>query len=485
MDKRDSWKRTDEKETDLLELLHGLCGQWKQIVLCAAVCAVFLGGYGWMKGRSVSAADESATSQGEILTDAEEQAVADAVRLADEIKGLEEYLDSSVLMQLDPYHKNRYVMLYSIDHAQRQHLASITESYLNFIQNGGAADVLQKSAGRNKKIDKNCLAELITAYQKTYSSPYQIALDSTQDGGVLAETVFYVEVTGRDAASAKQMGMDIQAALEKYSASVRENTGSHRLVNVSSAESVTADSSLQAQQHDKKTSLSACKSNLKTMTEAFSREQKAAFQEAAGTKDRMEQEEEKENSSGSIWVSAVKYVLLGFAGGVFAYSSIFLCWYIFSDTLKSAEEIKRLYVFPLYGEILLEKQGKCRDGAACEKQKDSSERGTAQVLNRIRLACGRHGIKRLYAVSDYPLSIREKECLDSIAAQLQAWGISMECTENASAETDVWDDLADAGNVLMVCRKGTTTHRMIDDAMSFYEENGMAVAGAAVFVVNG
>ena len=61
-------------------------------------------------------------------------------------------------------------------------------------------------------------------------------------------------------------------------------------------------------------------------------------------------------------------------------------------------------------------------------------------------------------------------------------GIDMHTAENASADTAAWDSLAEAGNVLMIVKTGVTTHRMIDDAMRFYLENGIAVAGAAAFV---
>ncbi len=106
------------------------------------------------------------------------------------------------------------------------------------------------------------------------------------------------------------------------------------------------------------------------------------------------------------------------------------------------------------------------------------------MLNRIRIACRKRGINKLYAVSDFAFSPQEKECLESMAGQLVKWGIEMKVSENALADTAVWDDLSEAGNLLMICRIGTTTYRIIDDAMGFYLENGIAVTGAAVFLRN-
>lgn len=66
--------------------------------------------------------------------------------------------------------------------------------------------------------------------------------------------------------------------------------------------------------------------------------------------------------------------------------------------------------------------------------------------------------------------------------QLGSWNIGMTVVENASMDAAVWDNLADNGTVLMICRTGMTTHQMIEDAMIFYCENEISVMGAAAFL---
>jgi len=489
MVKQDSWKRTDEIEIDLVNLLRSLCGQWKRAVLCGLAAAVLFGAAGWLKGAAGQAAgsveQETGASGEMVLTETEEQAVADAVRLADEIRGLEEYLDSSVLMQLDPYHKSRYVMLYSIGHAQRQEIAAITESYFNFLLNGGAADALIKNgsaagileessaasdaekenSSRDAGAGKSCLAELIGVYQKTYSFPYQVALDDPQGSSLMAETVFYVEITGRDAASAKRMGLDMQDVLEEYSASVKKNTGSHRLTLVSCEESVTADSGLVNQQREKRALLSSSRASLKTATDAFRAEQMAVYETASGEeKNGGQPEQEKHIQNGILAGKAVRYGLAGMLGSVLIYGFVFSCWYVFGSRVKSAEELKRMYVFPVFGAI------------------DAGRQTEERVLNHVRLACQKKKITKLYAVSDFAFTNSEKECLERMAEHLKSWKIDMLAMENAIADTAAWDMLEETGNVLMLLRTGTSTYQMIDDAMYFYTQNDIQVAGTAVFL---
>lgn len=474
MDGQYSWKRTQDIEIDLLDLLHSLCMQWRRIVVCALTAAVIFGGYGWMKGRNRPDVQEAGSAQQTVLSESDEQAAASAVILENEIRGLEEYLNHSVLMKLDPYHKDKSVMLYSIEHAERENLQKITESYLNFLLNGGAADVLKKTGGSEWQMEKRYAAELISAYQKNYSSSYQVITDDM----IKPESLFYVEVTGENAGTVEKMALMMQSVLEDYSAQIRKSVGSHKLVLVNSVESTTCDSALQSQQHEKKMLLSSNRSNLKAQTDAFTQEQMAVYMAAAGLEEGegISAEAVKEGRTDTNTVAFVmRFIIIGLAGGVFAYCAVFSCRYIFRDTVKTAKEMKERYVFPYYGEILPE------DGSR-ERNRSAYERGKAKVLNRIRLSCEKKGLKSLCAAADFSLSIQEKGCLDSMAEQLKGWGIQMLSVENVMTDTSGWKSLLESGNVLMLCRLGETTHGMIDDSMRFYLENGITVAGAAAFL---
>ncbi len=491
MDRQYSWKRTEEMEIDLADLLRRLCMQWRRMVVCALAAAIVLGGYGWISsGDADQEIIMSETGGADSLTEAEKQAVDDAVLLKNEISSLEAYLDSSVLMQIDPYHKNKSVMLYRIDRAARQELPVITEKYLSFLLNGGAADVLQKS-GSGKHLDKSCLAELISAYQKTYSSPYQVAVEDLSENGIMAESLFYVEITGRSAKEAEQMALDLQKVLQEYSAEVKQTAGRHRIVLASSMKSTESDSSLQSLQHDRKTSLSANRASLKAVTDAFSQEQMAVYRRTAGGEDSGEQEEnagtEKDADAGGFgrkFSDIKKYLLIGVLAGVFAYACIFSCRYIFGDTIKSIEELKRLYTFPVFGVITASDRKTKRAGAVWTARQDTYGCTKEQVFNRIRLACRSCKTAKLCAVFDFAPDAVERECLEKIAAQLAGCGITVTIAENPGRDTAGWDSLVETGNVLMICKMCATTHRMIDDAMNFYLENGIAVTGTVVFQEN-
>lgn len=66
-----------------------------------------------------------------------------------------------------------------------------------------------------------------------------------------------------------------------------------------------------------------------------------------------------------------------------------------------------------------------------------------------------------------------------MAGQLQAWGIDTSVEENMAGKVSAWEPPAQAGAVLLVCKVGATTYRMVDDGMEFFQESGIVVAGAA------
>lgn len=485
MDGQYSWKRTEDIEIDLMDLLHRFLGQWKQILVCALVFAVAGAGFGYVKNRSSTGVSEAVTAEETELTETELQNVKDAAALEAEIRGLEEYMGNSILMQIDPYHKHKVILLYSIDHAKRNTVQKITETYMSFLVNGGLADACKESGISKRNIDKNYLAELVTAYQKAYSYPYQILADNSMEDSLQAESLFYVEITGSDETMARKLAETAQSALEKYQREVRDTAGNHRLELLDSEKNVISDSSLQEYQREKRTLLKTNRDSLQASVDAFSKEQMAVYQEAANI-DREQEGQEKlpEEAIADSSGTGLKYIAAGFFGGVFFCCVVSACWYLLSDNIKSAEEIKKIYAFPFYGEISVKKQKTVRKASGksqepAEGQEYLSQK--AQMLNRLRLACRKQGITKIYAASDFTLDSRERDCLEEIAMQLKNWGIEMVPAENAARNTAVWDDLAGAGNVLLVCRIGTSTHQAVDEAMRFYLENDIAVAGAMAF----
>lgn len=467
MNENQSWKKTQEVEINLLDLLKKLCKQWKQILVCAVVFACLLGGYRFMKGSGEAQTNGAAVStEGIVLTKDEQKRVDGAVTLSDEIEANQKYMDESILMNIDPYHKDRAVLLYSIEDVSKRTKQRIVESYLSFIRDGGAIKELKEKAPDTWTMDDSYLAEVIYAYQSNDSS-MQIVLNETT-----ANTLFYIEVTGKDDKMVTELARGLQEAVDAYQDTVKKNAGEHTLTLLSKEQGVKSDNDLATKQHDKNYQLSNNLYNLKTLTDTFNEQQKAVYEETIATEDDSLQQEN------AISRFSIKWIVLGFAGGMFVYCGIFACFYLLRDTVKSVEELKTHYTFPIFGGITLKKGTKGTGEDLSGSQKDDYERQRAQLLNRIRLACQSKEITRICIASDFSFSEQEKSFVESASKQLKAWGIETVVGENVAGNVSVWDTLTEVGSVLMLYKLGTTTHQMIDEEMRFYTENQLNVMGA-------
>lgn len=494
MNRECSWKRTQETETDLLDLLRRLGRQWKRIAVCALVSAV-LAGVGSSLISKHTDEDEAAVQTEPSEEEAEpvpltkeeqKRGVAAACQLAAETAELEEYIKNSVLMQMDPYHKNTVQLIFRIEGADGWMTQKIVEKYLDYLAGDRAAEDICKTDSRMEHLERRFLSELYQAAQKaggTYTD---------EEGYARSGVLLSVDVTGSDQQMAEALAADIRTILEAYHPAVKKECAGHTLILLGSETKERADSDLLSWQREKRTLLASDQENLKTMKEAFDDTQKALYAAAesgsesvAGQNPDTEEQEAGQNPDTDGQVSgqnpeeirgrvSLLYVLFGFFGGIFIYGAVYTGWYLLCDTVKSAGEFRLNYTFPFYGTV-------CPPGS---RKKDSTgedvyERQKEQLLYRIRFSCSRQNIARLCLAADFLPDTEEKACMDSMVSQLRQWGIDAVFAENTGQDASAWDILADVGTVMMVCRIGRTTHRMVDDAMGFYQENGIAVLGAA------
>lgn len=467
-----SWKKTDELEVNLFELLQRLCRQWKQIAVCAVVFACLIGGYKMMSGRKTVSMTEQVNTAQEALTVNEQQRVAAAVELSEGIQKQESYLSESVLINIDSSKKDRFSLIYSVEKAKKHDRQKIVEAYMNYLGSGELADRIQKSNQSLQDMDSAYITELIAVSQKNNGS--QIVIEETADN-----VIFQITIAGRDAGMVEALSAGVQEGISDYQSSAQSEAGAHELKLVSAQQSVVADNDLAVRQNEKRAQLSTAVQNLKTITDTFSEQQKLVYNDKleADSDKSTEKKAEETVVSGGI---SIKWIGIGLFSGIAVYCLIFICCYLLKGTVKSVDELKRQYIFPVFGGITLKKGSSGSGEDLSGKEKDTYERERAQLLNRIRLACKTQETEKFCLATDFSFSEQDRGLLTTVQKQLQDWGIEVILAENAAGNVAVWDKLTETGAVFMLCKLDVTTHKVIDEEMQFYLENGLQVLGAAV-----
>ncbi len=464
MDRTDSYKKAGELEIDLADLMCSFFMKWKQTAVCALAGMILLGGYGYLKNQNAGVPVQAVTEETE-LTENEQWIVAEAVQLKKENDAVEEYIENSILMQADAYHRESVLLQYCIQGADLHTLPKAVESYAAFLSYGQAAEAVQKSDQLFQDTQAVYLAELITAWQAA-DSQQEIILDSS--GDLETEKIMYVEVSGKDRKMAQQLADAVQKELGKYASAVKKKCGSHELVLLNEISRTRADNTLLLQQREKRSLLKTGRDNLETMTDGMSEMQKKAYAEESG----IEKDEETDIITGS-GTSVLKYMILGLCIGVFAYGCVFVCLYLMRNAVRSENEFQEYYNIPLYGSVSVRKKaGKTGQGKAGNRMD--------QTLGRIRLACKKQGIEKICLALEFLGGAKEQDVLEQILQQFQDWGIHAVMGKVPDSDISQWDMLEEAGTVLLACRIGETTYPMLNHAMDFYLENDINVMGAVL-----
>ena len=125
MNVQDSWKRTDETEIDLADLLKRLCMRWKQILICALASAVLAGGYGYVK-NSVKIQDAQTAAETE-LTEEEAQRHRDLIDHTTQLYWPDDELSNIVWDSLGPYFAGDWTLDHTIDIIQSRATLYVNE----------------------------------------------------------------------------------------------------------------------------------------------------------------------------------------------------------------------------------------------------------------------------------------------------------------------------------------------------------------------
>lgn len=467
------WRRKEETEINLIASFKPLIRQWKQMLLCAVILACLLCAYKFQQD-SIPMQEIENTTPGEEsikMTDDQQRQVNTAVILRKKVETAQTYLNESILMQLDPSHVCQATLLYSIDDANKDKKQKIIQSYMSFVNDGAALEALVKADSQWAN-QQEYLVELFSATLAD-SNPQWILTE--QD--IQEPTLFYVKISAENSSMAEKIIATLQEAIDDYHTSVNKIAGHHSLNLLSNQQMVKADRDIREKQQNSITQLSTNQMNLNNLITGFDENQKNAYEQMFSKKTEQNTSKNFENAKVKSNIN-VKWLLLGFVGGIFVYCLVFVCWYLLRDTVKNTDELRENYVFPVYGGIHLYKGKKGNGEDLSIVQKDGFEREKAQMLNRIRLSCQQQEITEICLATDFSLSEQEKEFMAVVSKQLSEWKIKTVLVENITGNISMWDAMTSIGKLLLVCRINKTTHRMIDEEMAFFNENHLEVLGA-------
>lgn len=320
-----------------VDLLAVMIRKWRGICMSLLVFALLLGGY--QAYRQISLAKDPKNSPEKIeeryqtaLEDYETQKENLQRPLKSQektLKSKEEYLEKSILIQIDPYDEYVANIVFTF--------TNIDESAQLFRYPNTAADYLPKKIRsqymelwKSMDVSKDIgVAEYADAEWKYLSEVISV---TSLEGELVS-----IQAVGATASDAEILAGAVYDYFETHQSVIAAGSAQHSFVVVNRTTKNVIDESLETKRENLETEIE----NLKTSIE----DSKKAIE------DLKEPEREKGYSQMIIVKAVVKYAALGAIAGAFLACLLICCWAIFANRAISSFQLERIIGAPFLGSL--------------------------------------------------------------------------------------------------------------------------------------
>lgn len=457
MNSKMEWERSDDAVIDLNDLFRQLIRNMKWAVLCGVVFAILLGAYTYNRYLHPVSADYAKEAKGVRLNSTELQAVQNAEALIDENIRIQGYLEESAYMNINPNRENVVTMLYGIFDIKKSAREQVTENYLSYINDGGAAAYIQEQKSVYPDLGTEYLSELFSASSTSKEGGQQEIILKQED----AFPGFYIRVIGSDMEKTEQLSGQIQAALEEYSLKVEEKVGTHKLKLLDLQSMEKYDMALADKIKTYHVSLSDNSTKLSVLTGTFSRGQQILYNAYLQEKGLVVEVEDEVTMH-----RVILYAILGALIGVCLYCGVYAFLYLCNGKVKSTRELEQKYTFPVLGAVY----GKRKLSQDHSGQLD-------KLAIRLGMLCEEKKIAEFAVLPTIPLKEEAQNSLKTLQERLEKQGIQSKCVENILDMPGQWGEIRKTEYVVPVYDMGHTAYNKINEEMKFYQENHIEVLG--------
>lgn len=405
-----------------------------------AVCAVLFGMLGIVQGgKAVTQTEEQKQEIEEYNAKIAEydSAIEDtqnAIAEADkQIESLQEYIDNSIYMQIDPNNIQTVSVQYGLKTSNN--VGNILNSFITYINDGGLKE------------------ELSEADQDLKVKYWRDVVNSYQSGNN-----FFIVVINSDMDQAKRIMSIIKERVMDYVPKVKNLQGDFSLEELKTSEYVKTDSGVVNNQNNNRNNLKNYTTNRADLNNKLVSTQ--------NSKKNYIEKNEPDNlkaADSNTKVLMVAYVLLGILFGAVIAFVIVALKYILGDTLRTANDIREsdLNLLGTY--------------SALNQYKPDLERSKmdVEVLTKAKNA----DKVFFYVMSDDEVS---KKVAKDYKESLKASGIAVETGSKITEDAEELKKMIACGSCVFVAEVGKTTYRQLEQQTRLCERFQTAVLGCVV-----
>ena len=490
----------EEVQIDLMTLLHYILRKWRSIIVVMLIVAVAANLYSVKKSMSEAAA-VSTTEEVDIekqIENAKEELTADELEQVERVYSMyeynsqlyqenKEYLEKSVLMQLNPNEIPTVMLNYQFKKDQAdEELSNIFTMYENALLDEDTCTAIIQVFG--EEYANTSVRELISVTDTENGQNSDIIkLQKDKNSGILS-----IQIYAGSEEQCKQVAEIVKTRVLEYTEQLQQIFGNYTVNAISEQYYISSDSNLNMQKSDVVNAVNDAYTALKNITSGLSEKQIGYFNLL--TKDCEDQTLVKEdtqetaNMTANVQYISMKYVLIGLLAGMF----LAVCWYaviyIMTQTVKDVDEVKIITNLPVFGTVLGSNEHGKRNiidqwidsWFAHDKKSENNELLLTRISHEVAMLAGQKDKRNLLvACSESDQNLKKQA--DSLVEKLRELGMNVTSTDSlVSDNTEVLKQLESADSAVFVEQLMKSERNQIREAVELCRRCQVEVLGSVI-----
>lgn len=452
-----------EKSIRLENVFAYVLRRYKLILLCTVIMAAVFGVGRYVSDRNSYNLQTSVKTEETELSEEQTAQVEQAVQLKNQMQENEEYLKTSVLMQIDPYNASAVTLLYYISGEGDVDTAAIANAYQYYVKAGAFnQDIMDEFPEVESERD---LYGIVSA---TVETGQRNTNENGQEGN---QAVLSVEVRYTDAEGAEKIAGIVDKNLVEYADRLRISMGEYGLSLLDTVSRTGVDENLLSMRFNTESIAIKLQETYNALTDDFSDEQMALLEGA-----------EKKTENAVINPPHVSIAAIVGGGVVGAFVAVFIAIFSFLLTEKvlTFRELQDASLTVL-GAVRAKKE---RENAIDKKIGEWEEQKYADrnvtfkslastVQRRMEKACG----TKLWLVGS--LSQERMVYMEKIREELQNRGITA-AVASTLAEAAEEEEIKGGNAAVLVTEMGYSKTGDINYQLEYMETHDITVLGTVV-----
>lgn len=490
----------EEVQIDLMTLLHYILRKWRSIIVVMLIVAVAANLYSVKKSMSEAAA-VSTTEEVDIekqIENAKGELTADELEQVEHVYSMyeynsqlyqenEEYLEKSVLMQLNPNEIPTVMLNYQFKKDQAdEELSNIFTMYENALLDEDTCTAIIQVFG--EEYANTSVRELISVTDTENGQNSDIIkLQKDKNSGILS-----IQIYAGSEEQCEQVAEIVKKRVLEYTEQLQQIFGNYTVNAISEQYYISSDSNLNVQKSDAVNAVNNAYTAMKNITSGLSEKQIGYFDLL--TKDCEDQTLVKEdtqataNMTANVQYISMKYILIGLLAGMF----LAVCWYavvyIMTQTVKDVDEVKIITNLPVFGTVLGSNENGKRNiidrwidsWFAHDKKSENNELLLTRISHEVAMLAGQKDKRNLLvACSESDQNLKKQA--DSLVEKLRELGMNVTSTDSlVSDNTEVLKQLESADSAVFVEQLMKSERNQIREAVELCRRCRVEVLGSVI-----